>query len=259
MYCMTGQCHTILRDCQKWCRAVLLLTATATTVAAGERPAWPPFVPSREELPPGVAKKIEKVWGNPTLRRTVHGQPAPVPFEVYALFIDTPDLTAAAARHLDLAKWDVRTVEPDVYEADDHEGAHGAYRVLVHEHHRRVILSWGEHRGSILGTIAGSSLNVIDLQEASDGVEPTLTAYVLIENRAAAILARSLIAVFGWAADDKLMRGFKVTAKVAQWAVGRPGDFCRWLASEPLSPERREQALAAVSTCSIGAVTRPAD
>jgi hypothetical protein len=247
-----------LRYGQTWGRAALLLTAAATTVAASERPAWPPFAPARDELPPSVVEKIDRVWSHPTLRRSVHGRPAPVPFGVYALFIDTPDLTAAAARHLNLAKWDVRTVQPDVYEADDHEGAHGAYRVLVHERHRRVILSWGEHRGSILGTIAGSSLSVIDLTEASDGVEPRLTAYVLIENRTAAILAKSLIAVFGWAADDKLMRGFKVTAKVAEWAVAQPGEFCPWLAREPLSPESREQALAAVSTCSIGAVTRPA-
>jgi len=190
--------------------------------------------------------EVERVWREPTLSRTVKGRRAHVPFETYATFVDTPEVTAAAARHLRLAKYEVKRLDANTYEADDHDGARGQYRVLVDTPERRVILSTGRHTGRFLGTIGGSAITVLDLRPATGGVDQEITAYVLIDNVVAARLARLLVAVFGGLADRKLTEGFAVTARVAEWAVDRPHEFQAWLDRQPLPPERRTEVLRAL-------------
>lgn len=215
----------------------------------GEPPPWPAFLEPRESFPSDVIAAVERVWQEPTLRRTVRGRPARAPFAVHAAFVDTPEVTAAAARFLGLARYQVESLGDDRYRADDGDGARGRYQVLRREPTRRVILSWGEHTGRVLGTIHGSALSVLDFEPGGDGVEQVLTAYVRIENRFAAALARVVLALFGFVADRKLTEGFRVTAGVAEWAAERPDEFCAWLARESLRPERRERLLAALPAC----------
>ncbi|HZS34482.1 MAG TPA: hypothetical protein VFC42_14015 [Methylomirabilota bacterium] len=213
--------------------------------------AWPPFLPSPDTVPAEVVSTVERVWAHPTLVRTVEGVAAPVPFAVYARFIDAPDLTAAAARHLGLARYEVRMVGDRRYEADDHDGARGIYRVLVDDPGRRVILSSGRHTGTLLGTIRGHALTVLTFREDGGETRQQLTAYVLIENRVAALLARALVPVFGGLADRKLTEGFRVTAQVAEWAVRRPAEFCRWLASEPVPRAEVARVAQVVDRCQL--------
>src|SRR2546425_12109134 len=91
------------------------------------------------------------------------------------------------------------------------------YRVLVREPNRRVMVSWGQHSGSILGTIRGSALTVLDLTTHDDAVEQTLTAYVRIDNRVAAAIAKLLVPLFGYLADRELVEGIRVSAAIAEW------------------------------------------
>jgi hypothetical protein len=69
-------------------------------------------------------------------------------------------------------------------------------------------------------------------------VDQELTAYVRIDNAFAAALARHLLPIFGRLADRKLSEGFAVTAKVAEWAVAHPDEFCDWLRREIEGIER---------------------
>lgn len=223
-----------------------MVLASATS---GEPPPWPAFLEPRESFPSDVIAAVERVWQEPTLSRTVRGRPARAPFALHAAFVDTPEVTAAAARYRGLARYQVESLGEDRYLADDGDGARGRYQVLRREPKRRVILSWGEHTGRFLGTIHGSALSVLDFEPGDDGVEQELTAYVRIENRFAAALARILIALFGFVADRKLTEGFRVTAGVAEWAAEHPDEFCAWLAREPLRPERRERMLAVLPAC----------
>lgn len=226
--------------------AVLVVLATARADAAA---GWPPFLPPRATFAAGVVAAVERVWSDPTLSRTVEAKPADVPFAVYSAFLDTPDVTAAAARHLGLAKYEVRMLDEDWYEADDRDGARGVYRVLIREPMRRVILSWGTHTGAVLGTIGGSALTLLDFEDRGGTTAQRLEAHILIENRIAAALARLLIVVFGHIADRKLEEGFRVSAGVAEWAVKRPSEFCDWLAREPVPPLRRARVLATLPKC----------
>lgn len=232
--------------------AALLAAGAGHPLAAAEPPwpAWPPFLAPPTAYGPEVAAAVERVWREPSFRRTVRGRPAPVPFEVYVVFVDTPEITAAAARHLALAPWEVTLVGDDEYVADDGEGARGRYRVLAREARRRVMLSHGEHSSLFLGQIQGSALTVLELEPHPDRVEQSLTAHVLIDNRVAAALARLLIALFGFVADRKLTEGFEVTAQVAAWALEQPEDFCAWLARGAFRPERRARVARALPACS---------
>jgi hypothetical protein len=226
---------------------VLLLTATAT--APGESPSWPPFLPAPDTFAADLRASIEHVWADPTLSRTVEGRPAAVPFDVYTAFVDAPDVTAAAARLLQLASYEVRALDENWYEADDHGGARGVYRVIARSQTRRVMISWGRHSGWLLGTIGGTALTVLDLSARDGRVDQSLTAYVRIENPVVAALTRLLVPIFGHLADRKLSEGFAVTASVAEWAVEHPTQFCEWLRQEPLPADRKQSMLLVAPGC----------
>lgn len=199
---------------------------------------WPGFLPPRGTFPTDLVAAVERTWTEWTLSRTIQGRPARAPLDLYAALIDAPDVTAAAARHRMLARHAVRHVRDDLYEAEDRQGSRGFYQILVRERDRRVIFSWGEHSGSLLGTIRGDAITVLTLEPRGQEIAQELTAYVRIENRVAATLARALIVIFGGVADRRLSEGFAVAAQVAEWAVAEPDEFCGWLNRSALPRER---------------------
>ena len=224
------------------CRVLLAAATVLLTLATGASGAstrsWPSLLGSREAFPPDVSAAVERVWIEPTLSRTVHGRSARVPFGVYVAFVDTPEVTAAAARFRKLGSYEIQALDDDRYRANDGDGARGLAQVLRREPRRRVILSRGEHTGPILGTISGSALTVLDLEPRGDAVNPRLTTYVYIDGRVAAALARVLIASFGFIADRKLGEGF---------------------ASRRKSPSGRSTGLAASVSGSHASRFRPCD
>ena len=229
--------------------AVALTLVLATGASGAPAQPWPPVLGSRASYPPDVSAAVERVWADPTLSRTVRGRAAHVPLDVYVAFLETPDVTAAAARFRGLASYEIRALDDSHYLASDGDGARGSAQVLRRQPRQVVVLSRGEHTGRFLGTISGSALTVIDLEPHRHGVNPTLVAYVYIDNPLAASLARTLVPTFGFIADRKLGEGMRVTAEVAEWAVDPSGGFCDWLVREPLRPARRDRILAVLPSC----------
>lgn len=238
---------------------LLLLTCSATVAAQAGDDRWPPFLGPTTAYPDDIVVTVERLWLAPTLTRTVRATPVRVPFELYATLVDEPEVTAAAARHLGLARYEVTAIDDDWYRATDNDGARGVWRILAREPTRWVVLSRGEHSGRLLGRIGGSALTVIELEPGGEGVQPTLTAHVHIDNRVAAALARVLVTIFGHLADRKLSEGFRVTAAVAEWATGRPEEFCAWLNQQPIPAPRRARLLDVMSECGLAhdTITRP--
>ena len=235
---------------QRLLAAATALLTLATGASGAPAEPWPTLLGAREAFPPEVSATVERLWIEPTLTRTVAGRSAHVPFDVYVAFLDTPEVTAAAARFRKLASYEIQALDDDRYWASDGNGASGIAQVLRRDPRRLVLLSRGEHTGPILGTISGSALTILNLEARGDVVNPTLTAYVYIDNRVAAALARALIPSFGFLADRQLGEGLRVTAEVAEWAVDRSGGFCEWLAREPLPSARRARILVALPSCS---------
>ena len=228
--------------------AIVLLCLAASISGAAGAP-WPALLGPREAFSPDVSTAVERVWIEPTLKRTINGPSARVPLDVYEAFVDTPEVTAAAARFRRIWSYEIHAVDDDRYWGDDGDGARFVARVLRREPRRRVILSEGQHVSPFLGTIRGSALTVFDLEPQDGEVNPRLTAYMYIAKGGGATLARLLVPTFGFIADRKLGEGLRVTSMVAEWAVDRSGGFCDWLAHEPIPPVQRDRILAALPTC----------
>jgi hypothetical protein len=240
-----------------WAAVALVACLTLPVAAADPPPPWPPFLLSRQSYPPDVADMVGQTWEHATFHRTVQGHPVRVPLPLYAALVDTPDITAAAARFRGFARDEVRVVGNDWYEATDHRGATGHYRVLARDSVRRVLLSWGENRSGWLGTVKGSALTVLTLEPRGGAVAPGLTAYVRIENTVAAALARVLVVPFGALVDRRLKEGVEIAGRIAEWAVGDPEEFCRWLVDTPTTLERRIRVMNTLPACAPR-VMRPA-
>ena len=224
----------------------------ARVAHAGEE--FPPFLPGASEFPPGVRSEIISVWTDYTLTRVVAGRPARAPLEIYGLFVDHPDVTAAASRHLGLTKYRVEPLGPDQFAADDGEGAQGTYRVLVHDDRRRIMLTRGSHEGAILGRIGGASLTILSFEPraGADGVPEVaqrVETFVRIDNPVAAFFARLLLPLFSGYADRKIAETFNVTARVSEWAAREPAAFCAWLAGADGVPARRDAFSAVLPSC----------
>jgi hypothetical protein len=235
--------------------AFLALTVTALGSAP---PGWPPFLRASEEYPPQIATTVRRLWSDATFTRTVRADPAPVPLSFYLRFVDAPDVTAAAARHLRLTTYDVKVLGDGWYEADDgHGGAHGVYRVLVRDGGRRVLLSWGTHRGSMLGTIGGSALTRLEFADDGGRATQRLAVNVIIDNGIAARITRPILLLFGWFVDRKLAEAFRTAAAAAAWAHAKPDEFCAWLGFA-LTGDRRAELLDVFDECADRfAVRRP--
>ena len=236
--------------------ATLSLLVLAVTSLASVRHDWPPFLRASKDYPPPIASAVTRLWTDATFTRTVKADSAPVPLAFYLRFVDAPDVTAGAARHLGLTTYHVRVLGKDYYQADDgHGGAHGVYRVLERGDGRRVLLSWGSHRGSILGTVSGSALT--ELRFADDGgrARQGLTVNVIIDNRVAASITRPILLVFSGFVDRKLNEAFRTAAGAAAWAHAKPEEFCAWLEGA-VTRDRRAELRRVFSECAAPTVRR---
>lgn len=223
-----------------------LLAVTVTCLGSTPRD-WPPFLRASDEYPAQIATAVRRLWTEATFSRTVSADAAPVPVSFYLRFVDAPDLTAAAARHLGLTTYDVKVLGDDWYEADG-GGARGVYRVLLRDGGRRVVLSWGTHRGSILGTVGGSALTRLEFADDRGRVAQRLVVNVILDNGVAAGITRTILPLFGWFVDRKLTEAFRTTAAAAAWAHAKPGEFCAWLGGA-LSAGRRSELLDLFDEC----------
>lgn len=233
-------------------RALSILLATLLTLipsspGAGARD-WPPFLRARSEYPADLANTVKRLWIDPTFTRTVSAEPVPVPLASYLRFVDVPDVTAAAARHLGLTTYDVRALGAEWYEADDGNRTRGVYRVLARDGGQRVVVSWGTHHGSILGTIGGSALTRLEFADERGRATPRLVVNAIIDNGLVAGMTRPILLLFGWFVDRKLGEAFRTAATVAVWAHEDPREFCAWLGTT-FAGDRRANIVEVFGEC----------
>lgn len=230
-------------------RLVALALLLAVPLCADGAEPWPPQLPPRSSMSTAVAADIERIWTRPTIKRQIEGERAQAPLDLYVALIDTPEIATAAARHLQLARYEVKRIGADRFQVDDGSGAQGEYQVVGRDRGRRVMFSRGRHTGRVTGTITGIALTDVQFEAREGHVAQRLTAWVVIENRFLAAVARVLVPLFGRAADRKLQEGFRVTARVAEWAAARPLEFCEWLDRQPFPAEVRQTVRRPVRGC----------
>jgi len=136
----------------------LLALAAGASGSHGEPVALAPR-PARG-VPPDVSAAVERVWIEPTFSRTLNGRSAHVPFDVYVAFLDTPEVTAAAARFRKLGPMRFKhsmTTAIGAPTATEPRGRAGAPSRATTARHPFP----GAANGWILGTIRGSTLTVL--------------------------------------------------------------------------------------------------
>src|SRR5438034_9029275 len=77
--------------------AIVLLCLAASISGAAGAP-WPALLGPREAFSPEVSTAVERVWIEPTLKRTINGPSARVPLDVYEAFVDTPEVRSEERR-----------------------------------------------------------------------------------------------------------------------------------------------------------------
>ena len=234
--------------------AITVLTLAVTAPGSAARD-WPPFLRPSDEYPAEIANAVRRLWTEATFTRAVTAEPAPVPLGFYLRFVDTPDVTAAAARHLGLTTYHVKPLGDDWYEADDGNRTRGVYRVLVRDGARRVILSWGSHHGSILGTVGGSALTQLEFGDDGTRAPQRLDVNVIVDHGLVAGMTRPVLLLFGWLVDRRLGEAFRTAAAAAAWAHGNRDEFCVWL-DGALSADRRAELRDVFEECSRLALER---
>jgi hypothetical protein len=233
-----------------WALFILLVTLLTLTVSSPGFAAsdWPPFLRASSEYPADISNSVRRLWSDATFTRTVSGEPVPVPLAFYLRFVDVPDVTAAAARHLRLTTYDVKVLGGEWYEADDGNRTRGVYHVLARDGSRRVVVSWGTHHGSILGTIGGSALTRLEFADDRGRATQRLVVNAIIDNGLVAGMTRPILLLFGWLVDRKLGEAFRTAATVAIWAHDNPPEFCAWL-DTTFAGDRRARILEVFGEC----------
>ena len=229
--------------------ATLMLAITAASRGSASSD-WPPFLRASDEYPEDVADTVARLWVEPTFTRTVSAEPAPVPLSFYLKFVDAPDVTAAAARHLGLTTYEVKVVGNDGYTVTDGNRTHGAYHVLAREGGRRIMLSSGTHRSGIIGTIGGSALTRLELGDEGGRTSQRLVVNVIVDHGLLAGVTRPLLSLFGPLVDRKLSEAFRTAAAAAVWAHQNRGEFCGWL-NAGVASERRAELRDVFAECGV--------
>ena len=62
-----------------------------------------------------MSTAVERLWIEPTLSRRINGPSARVPLDVYVALIDTPEVTAAAARFRRIRSYEIHALDDDHY------------------------------------------------------------------------------------------------------------------------------------------------
>ena len=195
-----------------------------------------------------VAGTVRQLWTGPTFTRTLSADPAPVPLGFYLRFVDAPDVTAAAGRHLRLTTYNARVLGDDWYQADD--GCRHAWRLPRARARRRTARRAvvGTHRGSIFGTVGGSALTRLEFAEDRGRTTQRLAVNVIIGNGVVAGITRTVLPLFGWFVDRKLAEGFRTGAAAAAWAHANTTECYAWLRGA-FTADRRAELRQVFSEC----------
>ena len=227
---------------------VVLLLLVSVDVAQANDSEWPAFLPVRQHFRQETSQLIEQTWGKRTFERLLRPDWLAVPLEIYAAVIDSPEVMAAAARHLGKANETMDRMGDGRYLITRPDGSQAKYEIIFADESRRVTLA--EVQGVVYGVrVEGSVLGVLELSRAPHGIEQKLKVYVRIHNRFLAVASKLVLFLLPSIADAELSRGFTIAAAVAEWVATDPAGFCGWLGSSGLSDSAAAGIRSAVCGC----------
>lgn len=226
----------------RWSRRSSALAAagacTFLLVASGSgaRPSLP------AELPPAERVTLEAIVNQADVSTQVEAEPFIAKRKVFEYLLDHPEFASHVARALRLARYKI-TRTPEGLHLDDGWGATGHFWVVYAADGTRVMRARGEYRKTLLPTIYGEAITVIEYETtpALDGrslFRTTVTGFVRLDSRLLAVLTKLASAAAQPKADLEARRLMKVFARTSRAIDSDPTGVLAQLRQRPDVPPR---------------------
>jgi hypothetical protein len=204
--------------------AALLLTATTGALATA---------------PPPVENQVREIRGHPTLAHTVSGLRVKSHLPLYEFLLAHPDITAALARALDAATYQVSRDGENGYRGQDGKGAEGHFMLVEQGEGRRVFFAQGTYKKPLLPTIAGRL--VLILEYRTDGaeearIENRVQGFVQIDTAIVGTLAKIARPLVKRSLDKKVHHLFEKVNRLVAAASANPAEAIRRLQEKGTNP-----------------------
>jgi hypothetical protein len=203
-----------------------------------------------DRLPAAQQERLKGVMDGAAFHRTVLGLTFRSHEPLFLYLVDHPDVAAAAARALGVAKYRIEQRPDGTYWGDDARGAKGTMEVVYADSRKRVLHAEGTYDTKWLPTIYARIVLILEFEHGNgpDGqtrVTNDLTGYLRVDNAFVGALARLVGPIVGGAVDRKVARTFGVAGKVCERAYDDPAGFLQVLRNAPDVDRRHLTALAA--------------
>ena len=234
-------------------RAARVVASLIAVACLGAAVAWAAVGDGRvpfDRLSVAQQERLKEVMDGAAFHRTVLGLTFRSHEPVFLYLVDHPDVAAAAARALGVAKYRIEQRPDGTYWGDDARGAKGTVEVVYADPRKRVLHAQGTYDTKWLPTIYGRIVLILEFEHGNgpDGqtrVTNDLTGYLRVDNAFVGTLARLVGPIVGVAVDRKVARTFGVAGKVSERAYDDPAGFLQVLRNAPDLDRRHLAALAA--------------
>lgn len=184
--------------------------------------AWPapPVIPL-EKLDDWQSEKANEVIQGYALSREVGPVYIQVDKALYEFLLERLEVAAAIARNLGLAKYRIRRLAQGFFYGDDGEGARGYIELLYADATSRIYFSQGRYESKLLPAVTGAALVIFSLnpqtpEQDQEGLQIKFQAYLKIDQRLLALLAKALRPFLGNVVDRKITKLFLVAGRASE-------------------------------------------
>lgn len=216
--------------------AILLVAALLLAATTGAFPA----------APSPVEDQVREIRERPLLAHTVSGVRVKSGLPLYEFLLAHPDITAALARALGAATYQVSPDGENGYRGQDNKGAQGHFMLVEQGEGRRVYFARGTYKKPLLPTIAGRLVLVLEYRTngAGDaGVENRVQGFVQIDTPIVGTLVRIVRPLVKRSLDKKVHHLFEKVDRLVHAASANPSEALRRLQENGTEPSQNLETL----------------
>jgi hypothetical protein len=229
-----------------WSTTVRLAALLAIALALGMASARAASVsPLPVEIPPVERARLERLAEAASVATRVETEPFLTRRDVFEYLLDHPEFATHVTRTLRLARYRIwRT--PDGMFLDDGWGATGHFAVIHAVTGQRVMYARGAYRHTLLPTINGEAVAMIEYEltpvgDGRDLVHATVSGFVKLDSSVLALATKIAGPIAQRKADLEARRLMRTFARVSRAIEDNPADVYERLRQRPDVPERELQ------------------
>ena len=216
--------------------AILLVAALLLTATTGALPV----------APSPVENQVREIRERPTLAHTVSGIRVKSGLPLYEFLLANPDITAALARALGAATYQVSPDGENGFRGQDSKGAQGHFMLVEQGEGRRVFFARGTYKKPLLPTIAGRLVLVLEYRTdgaGEAGVENRVQGFVRIDTAIVGTLAKIARPLVKRSLDKKVHYLFQKIDRLLDAALANPSEAIRRLQENGTNPSQDLETL----------------